>query len=190
MLFHSPSLLIWLRKHTNRELLSRAFLILRKLQVISRPTGGSTRNGSSPLVLCVLGERMLDDGVFHQASEAPGWDQRVLCSRLVACSVLFQLSWGVQSRFLDNKNIHENLSKPPNLPQTNLPKHHFQAPLAFEVKFCYTLRLWLSESQCITELCLESFLAAMHLGVGGKNRPFKSFEHRPKLIGSFSVISI
>lgn len=68
--------------------------------------------------------------------------------------------------------------------------HHFQAPLAFEVKFCYTLRLWLSESQCITELCLESFLAATHLGVGGKNRPFKSLEHIPKLVGSFSITSI
>ena len=92
--------------------------------------------------------------------------------------------------FLDNKNGHENLSESPTIPKTNLPAHHFQAPLAFEVKFCYTLRLWLSESQCITELCLESFLAATHLGMGGKNRPLKSFEHGPKLVVSFSIISI
>lgn len=95
------------------------------------------------------------------------------------------------SVFLGNKKQHKNLSEPPNLLlQINLPTDHFQAPLAFEVKFCYTLRLWLSESQCITELCLESFLAATHLGVGGKNRPFKSLEHGPNLVGSFSIISI
>lgn len=140
-------------------------IIFRKLQVIPRPTGGSTRNGASLPVLCVLVVGVLEDvDIFHVASEAPGWDQRLLCSRLVACSSLFQLSWGVQSCFLDSKNIRENPSEPPNLPQTHLPEHHFQATLAFEVKFCYTLRLWLSESQCITELCLESFLAATHLG--------------------------
>lgn len=161
-------------------------IILRKLQVIWRPTGGSTRNGASPPVLCVLVVGVLEDvDIFHAPSEASGWDQRLLCSRLVACSMLFQLSWGVQSCFLDSKK-----SEPPNLPQTHLPKHHFQATLAFEVKFCYTLRLWLSESQCITELCLESFLAATHLGVGGKNRPFKFLEHGPKLVRSFSIIGI
>lgn len=98
-------------------------------------------------------------------------------------SVVLALLRNPVSIFLGNKKQHKNISEPRNLLQINLPAHHFQAPLAFEVKFCYTLRLWLSESQCITELCLESFLAATHLGVGGKNRPFKSLEHGPKLVG-------
>lgn len=166
-------------------------IILRKLQLIRRPTGGSTRNDSS-LVLCAgRGDTGRCWFFPPPGFRIPSLRFKTLLHQAVCLlSVVLALLRNPVSVFLGNKKRHKNLSEPPNLLQINLPTHYFQAPLAFEVKFCYTLRLWLSESQCITELCLESFLAATRLGVGGKNRPFKSFERGPQLVGSFSTISI
>lgn len=94
--------------------------------------------------VCVV---RLSDIIFTSGFQSP-WlrpGRYLQQPRCLLDGILLSCGWGQLSSFFDNKSRHENLSLV-LLPQVSLPIHHLQAQLAFEVKFCYTLRLWLWKS--------------------------------------------